>query len=237
MLKYKVDSLEGIEKGLHSFYEEKDGAFILKVEGLDDGAELKRAKDHEKRARQQAEKERDELRASLQSIEEERDNLLKGSVPKSNLEALEGTYKAKLAKLEKEASDKVGSLQSHINTMLVDNVAQSLARELAIEGSDAVLMPHIKSRLGVQEIDGKFQTAIKDVDGNVSALTVDELKTEFRNNAAFAPLLVASKATGGGASQSKNGGAVSKQITRSQFEAMNHAQRADFAKTGGQISD
>lgn len=236
MLKYKIDSLDGVDKSLQSFYEEKDGGYVLKVEGIDDGAELKRAKDHEKRARQQAEKERDELRSQFQAIEEERDNLLKGSVPKSNLEALENSYKTKISKLEQQYGEKVGSLTGSINSMLVDNVAQSLARELAVDGSDAVLMPHIKTRLAAEEREGKFTTVIKDADGNPSALTIDDLKTEFRNNAAFAPLLVASKATGGGASQSKNSGAV-KQISRQQFDALNPAQRAEFAKSGGNISD
>jgi hypothetical protein len=237
MLKYKIDSLDGVDKSLASFYEEKDGGYVLKVEGIDDGAELKRAKDHEKRARQQAEKERDELRAQFQAIEEERDNLLKGSVPKSNIEALEKSYKDKITKIEAQYGEQVGKLSGSINKLLVDNTAEALARELAVDGSAAVLIPHIKARLAAEEREGQYQTIIKDNDGNPSALSVDDFKNEIRNNPAFAPLLVASKATGGGASQSQGGGAVVKQISRSQFDAMNHAQRAEFAKAGGKVSD
>ena len=229
MLKYKLDSLDGVDKTLQSFYEEKDGGYVLKVEGIDDGAELKRAKDHEKRARQQAEKERDELRSQFQAIEEERDNLLKASVPKSNIEALEKSYKDKIAKLESQYGEQVGKLSGNINKLLVDNQAEALARELAVDGSAAVLIPHIKARLAAEERDGQYQTIIRDVDGNPSALTLDDFKNEIRNNPAFAPLLVASKATGGGASQGQGGGAVVKQISRSQFDALSPAQRAEFA--------
>jgi len=34
MLNFKVDSLSGIDESLHSLYEEKDGAYFLKVSGV-----------------------------------------------------------------------------------------------------------------------------------------------------------------------------------------------------------
>jgi hypothetical protein len=51
-------------------------------------------------------------------------------------------------------------------------------------------------------------TVVKDSEGKPSALTVDELKKEIMADAAFAPLIVGSKATGGGASGGKGGGAA-----------------------------
>lgn len=233
MLKYKIDSLDGLEKSLASFYEEKDGAFVLKVEGIDDGAELKRAKDHEKRARQQAEKEREELRAQLAAIEEERENLLKASVPKSNVETLEASYKNKLAKLEKEYGEKIGGYKGHLQKLLIDQKAEAIARSLAVEGSEQVLIPHIKARLALDE--DQMTTVFKSGDG--LDYTEQELIQEFRSTPAFAPLLVASKATGGGATQSKGGGATGKTITRSQFDALGPNEKAAHVKSGGTITE
>ena len=39
----------------------------------------------------------------------------------------------------------------------------------------------LKSRLGVEEVDGKFVTRILDAEGKPTALTVDEFKKEFGN--------------------------------------------------------
>ena len=41
-MKYKLDSLEGLSDEMKALYEEKDGAFYLKVEGLpqQDNSEL-----------------------------------------------------------------------------------------------------------------------------------------------------------------------------------------------------
>lgn len=233
MLKYKLDSLDGIDKGLQSLYEEKDGGYVLKVEGIDDGAELKRAKDHEKKARQQAEKERDELRQQFQAIEEERDNLLRGTIPKASAEQLENGYKSKISKLEKDYGEKIGTYQQQLQKLLIDQKAEAIARELAVPGSEAVLIPHIKSRLALDEQN--FTTVYKNADG--IDYSEKEMIEEFRGSAAFAPLLVASKATGGGASQSKGGGAAAKSIPRSQFDALGPNEKAAHIKSGGTVSE
>lgn len=58
-LKFVVDTLEGIDEGLHGEYEEKDGKFHLKVDGLpaqEDVGGLKSALQKERDARSKAEK-------------------------------------------------------------------------------------------------------------------------------------------------------------------------------------
>lgn len=229
MLKYKLDSLDGIDKGLQSFYEEKDGAFVLKVEGVDDGAELKRAKDHEKKARQQAEREREELRAALEEKNQELENL----IPKSSAEEQANKFKKQLEKLERESSQKISTYQQQLQKLLIDQKAEAIARELAVPGSEAVLIPHIKSRLALDEQN--FTTVYKNADG--IDYSEKEMIEEFRGSAAFAPLLVASKATGGGASQSKGGGAAAKSIPRSQFDALGPNEKAAHIKSGGTVSE
>lgn len=235
-LKYKVKSLDGIDKNLHGFYEEKDGEFVLKVEGLDDGAELKRAKDHEKRARQDAERKLAEVLPQLEALTEERDGLLKGTIPKGDVDRLEASWKDKLAKREAALTGELDGLKGSLNTLLVDSVATKLASELAVPGSADLLIPHIKSRLGAEQREGNYTTVVRDKDGKPSALTVDELKNEFVTNPAFAPVIVASKASGGGASQS-NGGGAAKTVKRSDFASMNPAQQMAHTKAGGTVTD
>ena len=99
------------------------------MEGIDDhpgvGA-LKRAKDYEKSERQKVAKQLSDLQAQLDALTEERDGILKGAIPKGDVEKLENSYKEKLAKREKELSDQISALTGNLQTMLVDNVAQSM---------------------------------------------------------------------------------------------------------------
>ena len=40
MFKYQLDSLDGLDEGARAFYEEKDGKFQLKVEGIPQGEDV-----------------------------------------------------------------------------------------------------------------------------------------------------------------------------------------------------
>lgn len=93
--------------------------------------------------------------------------------------------------------------------MTVEATASAMAAELAVEGSAKALLPHIRARMTMELRDGKPTAVILGPDGKPSALTVAELKQEFINDAAFAPLIVGSKASGaGGGKGGKGGGAT-----------------------------
>ncbi len=87
--------------------------------------------------------------------------------------------------------------------MCVDDVSSAVARDLS--DSPDVLTPHIKSRLMVEMEGGKAKTRIKDAEGNPSALTLDELKNEFRSNASFAAVIKGSEGSGSGANGGQGG--------------------------------
>ena len=123
-----------------------------------------------------------------------------------DVEALEKSWQAKLAKRESELASQVEAMQDSITRMTVDNVAVRIANEIAVPGSADILIPHIKSRLAAEQRDGQFVTVIRDSEGKPSAATLEDLKSEFTSNAAFAPVIVGSKASGGGASGSGKGG-------------------------------
>jgi len=71
-------------------------------------------------------------------------------------------------------------------------------------------LPHIERRLSVEQRDGKPVVVVLDQQGKLSAATLDELKAEFANDVAFAPLIAGSKASGGGANGAGNGGGAAK---------------------------
>lgn len=96
-------------------------------------------------------------------------------------------------------------METQLQTMLVDNVAQSLAAEIFI--SPAIGLPHIQKRLKAERTaEGKYETRILDDKGAPSAMTLDDLKKNLLADKAFAPIVVASKGSGGGANRGSGGG-------------------------------
>ena len=208
MLKAQLESLEGVDEGLHQFYEERDGGYSLKVEGLEDTGALKRAKDHEKQARKTAEDKARELSDSVEALQAKISDIEnEGHRKTGDVEALEKSWQEKLANREAELSAQLEQANGSLKTILVDNKAIQLASELAVEGSSNVLMPHIKSRLAVDTRDGELVTVVLDEAGKPSALSIDELKQEIANTPAFAPVVIGSKASGSGATGESGGGA------------------------------
>ena len=151
--------------------------------------------------------------------------------------ALEKSWQAKLDKAAAEAQKTIDSLNGSITTMTVDNVAVRIANEIAVQGSADILIPHIKSRLGVELRDGQHVTVVRDAQGKPSAATLDELKTEFSTAPAFAPVIVGSKATGGGANGGGKGGRAATTVKRAHFDSMSPADQMAHAKAGGLVTD
>jgi rRNA maturation endonuclease Nob1 len=244
-LKYQVEKLEDVEEAQRALYvEDKDGGgFRLAVEGLDDGTELKRAKQHEVEARKAAEKRVKELEAKEREAAEAARKAAEEAAKKSgDIAALEKSWSEKLAQQLAETEGKykgeLESLTGDINRLLIDNVAQGLANQLAVPGSADVLMPHIKARLKTDIRDGKRTTIVVDAEGKPSAMTLADLAKEISGNKAFAPIVAGSKASGGGAAGGKGGGATdTKTISRADFEAMDPRARAAHFKAGGKVVD
>jgi hypothetical protein len=115
-----------------------------------------------------------------------------------DVEALEKSWQDKLAAREAELRRDLESRDAWVRDLTVGQAASALASDLAVQGSAAVLLPHIKARLATDYRDGKPVTVVLDADGKPSAMSLEELKQEFATNAAFAPLIVGSKASGPG---------------------------------------
>ncbi len=200
MLKLELDNLDGLDDAVKSFYEEKDGKFRLKVDGVPDVSGLKNKVDQLLTEKKEADR---KAKEAAEAAEAERQAALAKS---GDIDALRQSYEAKLTKREKELMEQLSGLQSQVHGLTVGQTAMAVAVELAMDGSSDVLLPHVKQRLSMEIVDGQAVTRVLDKAGKPSAMTIEELKTEFAANPAFAPIIKASKAAGGGASGGNNSG-------------------------------
>ena len=211
MLKFQLDTLEGVDEAVRALYTEKDGKFVLGIEGLpqqEDVTGLKAKVDEllgEKKLAEKKAREAEELART------EREEAARKS---GNVEELEKSWSEKYNRREAELNGLLeqerGTLSTQIRDLTVGRTATDIASALAIPGSAKALLPHIERRLSVEQRDGKPVVVVLDQHGKLSAATLDELKAEFANDTAFAPLIAGSKASGGGAAGAGGGGGAAK---------------------------
>ncbi|EFQ62389.1 hypothetical protein PFWH6_3915 [Pseudomonas fluorescens WH6] len=210
-LKYQLDTLEGVDDTVRALYTEKDGKFVLGIEGLPQPEDVSGLKSKvqelldEKKAADKARKD-----AEDQARLEREENARKSG----NVEELEKSWSEKYNRREAELNGMLeqerGTLSTQIRDLTVGRTATDIASALAIPGSAKALLPHIERRLSVEQRDGKPVVVVLDQQGKLSAATLDELKAEFANDTAFAPLIAGSKASGGGAAGAGGGGGAAK---------------------------
>jgi hypothetical protein len=211
MLKFQLDSLDGVDESVRALYTEKEGKFVLGIEGLpqqEDVSGLKAKVDELLGEKKAAEKKAREVEEAARL---EREELARKS---GNVEELERSWSEKYTRREAELSGQLEStnsaLQGQIRDLTVGRTATDIATTLAIPGSAKALLPHIERRLSVEQRDGKPTVVVLDASGKLSAATLDELKAEFTNDPAFGPLIAGSKASGGGAGGAGKGGGAAK---------------------------
>lgn len=203
-MKYRIDqtAFDALSEDMKALYKKQDdGSYLLQVEGMEDTGALKRAKDHEKAKRQEAETKARELETRVAELEAASDDKSK---QKGDVDALNKSWEAKLAKREKELNDKIAARDQQLTGLLVDNEALALATEIST--SPNLILPHIRQRFKVEEVDGKLTVRILDKDGQVSASTQKDLKEEFVANPDFAAIIIGSRASGSGAQGGQRGG-------------------------------
>lgn len=125
-----------------------------------------------------------------------------------DVKALEDSWTAKLAKAEEGYKGQIGSLQKTVEALTVGREAAALAGELAVQGSSTVLERIVRDRLSVEMTEDGPKIRVMDASGKPSAATLADLKAELVADPALAPIIAASKASGGGAAGA-NGGAGS----------------------------
>jgi hypothetical protein len=237
MIEFKLDSLENIDESLQGLYEQTDTGYQLKVTGIpepekEDLSGLKNKVDELLREKKAA------SQKAREAAEEADAARLEAAKKGNDTEALDKSWQEKFNAREVELKKELDELSGTLVKLTSGQTATKIAAEIAVQGSADVLLPHLERRLRTEFRDGSPVTVVLDKDGKPSAMSVDELKAEFQNSAAFAPLIVGTKANGAGRTGgNESSGAGVNEVSRSEFDRMNQAQRANFAKNGGKLKD
>ena len=237
MIEFKLDSLENIDESLQGLYEQTDTGYQLKVTGIpepekEDLSGLKNKVDELLREKKAA------SQKAREAAEEAEAARLEAAKKGNDTEALDKSWQEKFNAREVELKKELEELSGTLVKLTSGQTATKIAAEIAVQGSADVLLPHLERRLRTEFRDGSPVTVVLDKDGKPSAMSVDELKAEFQNSAAFAPLIVGTKANGAGRTGgNESSGAGVNEVSRSEFDRMNQAQRANFAKNGGKLKD
>ncbi|PAW51660.1 MULTISPECIES: hypothetical protein [Pseudomonas fluorescens group] len=210
-LKFQLDSLDGVDESVQSMYVEKDGKFVLNIEGLPEPEDVSGLKNQLTTLLNEAKEAKRLKREAEEQAQRDREEAARKS---GNVEELEQSWSEKYNRREAELTGTLESeratLQGQIRDLTVGRTATEIATTLAIPGSAKALLPHIERRLSVEQRDGKPTVVVLDAAGKLSAATLDELKAEFTNDPAFGPLIAGSKASGGGAGGAGKGGGAAK---------------------------
>ena len=223
MFKFKVESLEGVDEKFHELYEQKDGAYFLKVSGVVPESEidgLKASRDAllaEKKEQQRLAQE-----AEAEKLRIEREALEEAARQKGDWQALEDSYKAKLAEKETEFTSQAETLRKQVYKLTVGEQAIKLAAEISKPHAQAIMSRFIEERL---TLDENNNVRVLDLQGKPSAMTIDDLKQEFKASAMFQDIVVINNSSGGGATGVGFGGGAAKNP-----KEMTTQERADWAQ-------
>ncbi len=191
-IKYNIKALEEVEEGLRSQYKAVDAndpskGFILEVEGLPQPEDV------------------GALKRSLENAKIERNAAIeKARKAGEDVEAVRKSLDSQMEALRKQISD----AEAKSRDAMLDKTITEIATELGGE-SAAIFVPHLRSRLVIESPDGTDLVRVLGPNGKASALSVEDLKNEFKSSKIFAPVIQAGRASGSGASEggSSTGGA------------------------------
>lgn len=105
------------------------------------------------------------------------------------------------ADFDKKAADaqlKIDGLQGKIKNSLMDKALTDVATQLFGKDAD-IFKPSIAGRFDIIEDGDGFSVQIKDINGNASAMTSDQLIEEFKADERLQKFIVGRESSGGGA--------------------------------------
>jgi|TARA_R100001463_G_scaffold42199_2_gene88675 hypothetical protein len=236
-IKYELETLEGVDENIASLYTEKDGRFVLPVEGvvpkadLDDlNQKLVDSNEEAMRRRKSVERLRAELEAAQQTPEPE---------PQSNNEEIISQIKAQYEQqLNNERSQRKDLVQRNAMAELKSHLA---GQNIIADGLEPLALM-AKDRIGFDE-NGNIRIMSSDSSkplagsGSDGYATISDLAQELAASGTGQLFVKDSGVSGGGkppASSSNNAG--SNVVTREQFNKMSHTERHRFVTNGGKFS-
>lgn len=178
------------------------GEYRLKIEGYDDPAELRRARDREKEAAREAKARADELEERLRKLEGD------DSRKRGDIDALERSWREQKERAVSEKEAEIKRRDEIIQRVFRNDVAQKMAQKISTV--PVAMARLILDRLVVEMEDGEPVTRVLDQHGKLSALSLADLEKELVADPELSGMIIGSKASGSGATATTGGGAVKK---------------------------
>lgn len=199
-LKISKEEYDKLPDLLKAEYTEKNGAYHQNVPDTDEAIEaLRLAKENEKKEHKATKDALENLKNELAEIRNE------GNRKKGDVEALETSWKGKLAARETELTNQINALRNHVIKSMRDATSGELAS--AISTVPSVMKRILTDRMTI-DFEGETPSLrILGIDGKPSALTIEDLKKEILANPEYAPIIIGSKASGGASKPANAGGA------------------------------
>ena len=219
MLKFKIDSLDGLDEALKPLYAKgQDGKYTLQVDGDPAASALAKMKADLETAN-----------AALKAAADEKD--------KKDREAEESRARATgdFEKLKEALGSENKGLKDQLEALTnrIKNGARDRAAMEAIQAAGGIpkaLLPHVQGALEVVQDGEDYKVIVKGDPGKKLDAFIAGLKTEMPWG------FNGSGASGGGAPQS-GGAAPAKTMPRSQFQTLAPAAQMDHIKAGGTVTD
>lgn len=251
MLKYAVDSIDAVDEPLRGLYEEKDGKFTLKVDGVptEDISGLQNALKSERASRAAYEK-RAKAFESLGKSDEELKELLAAAEKSENEKAekagefdkLREALRTQHAKDLKAKDDAIGKMRSSLERHLID--AQATAALAAAKGVPDLLLPHVQKQVRVVEDSGNYVATVIDaqgeprINGKGEPFSIADLVAEMRQSEVFGRAFEGTGQTGSGM-RPTNGAMPSgnKTLSRAEFVKLSPVEQMAKMKGGFTLTE
>lgn len=224
-LKLKKEEFDALSEDIKKEYKKDGDGFKLDVDDVEIAAEMRRARDREKQAKEAAEQKVTELETRIEQLEEV------GAKKSGDITEIEKGWQKKLDKIKTESEAKVTTLKSQLEKVMVDNALKDIATEIFTKPNRDVRL--LKDRVYVEYEGEEPIVRVRGADGKASALTLDDLKKETLDNPEYKDILVGSKATGSGGAGGNKGGGAAKQpneYTEAERVALYQSNRAEFQR-------
>lgn len=173
MLKFSVDSLDDVTEAHRGLYAEKDGKFVLSVEGLEDNSGLKKALETERETRKKYEKEIKAWQRTGKTADEISELLTAAEEAERQKHEKEGNFDALLkqhqTKWEKEKADLAAELEaaksSEKSAIVGNSLLTALTKAGATEEGIDLLPDRLSNRIKFEREGDKRVINIVAADG------------------------------------------------------------------------
>lgn len=199
-----INSLEDVNESFREHYVKRGEKFVLDVSGDEDTTALRNAKDREKKRADEEANARRELEKEFTTLQRKLSDL------ESNPEV--DKLRNELDTSKQQFDKLTGSLSETAKLTEAQRIAGEISK------APKLLSRFIADRLTV-ELDENFKPRVRPLNGELKLddkFSIDDLKKEFAESPDFADIIIASKASGGGASR---GGTDQSQSGRGAFNS------------------